>query len=593
MTLLDSFLLQFGTEGLDKVATEMRQTEKQIEALEKKEKELKDAIKEGGEEAKKAEEELKKVSEQLKQQEKHLKKLSNSWDGMLVNLRKHQAEIIKIAGTFGGLFVAFRKVSDFAAKADTFGQLAQNAGVATDTLQDLTNAVEHWGGSAEGAAASVSMLSDSLTDISKGGDGGGLKDITAKMGISTNVGSVDEFFENVAAKMDTLKTQAEKVQLGHELGLDDGTIQMLSQGLDGYKKQLENISKYRVFTKDDISNSRQFEMTMRDIRMGTAAIGANLAQLLLPVISKLAVGVKNVIDFFVKHSPFIKALLTLIGITFLPLIITNVAKLGWELLKWVMFNPILAAIAVAIMLIAALIDDLYTWLQGGDSLFGKFWEALFGPADKAREFFASLVDDIKKSFEVGFMVGIVSIVQNAAKIIEHVFKNLFKKLPQPIQDFVSKVKAIFDNLPAPLKALLKFVEVTNPLGLVMHGAKIISDVANKKKNGSHASGLDYVPYDGYLAELHKGERVQTADEAADWRRNLAKAKAAISMTSSFNLNSIPSGITNAFSNSSSNRTISIGNITIQTQATDAGGIANDLGQAIKQAFVNLNNGIIA
>lgn len=32
-------------------------------------------------------------------------------------------------------------------------------------------------------------------------------------------------------------------------------------------------------------------------------------------------------------------------------------------------------------------------------------------------------------------------------------------------------------------------------------------------NGSHASGLSYVPFDGYIAELHKGERVLTADEA--------------------------------------------------------------------------------
>lgn len=32
-------------------------------------------------------------------------------------------------------------------------------------------------------------------------------------------------------------------------------------------------------------------------------------------------------------------------------------------------------------------------------------------------------------------------------------------------------------------------------------------------NGSHAGGLNYVPFDGYIAELHKGERVLTADEA--------------------------------------------------------------------------------
>ncbi|MFA5387269.1 MAG: tape measure protein [Candidatus Paceibacterota bacterium] len=32
-------------------------------------------------------------------------------------------------------------------------------------------------------------------------------------------------------------------------------------------------------------------------------------------------------------------------------------------------------------------------------------------------------------------------------------------------------------------------------------------------DGSHANGLDYVPFDGYRAQLHRGERVQTAAEA--------------------------------------------------------------------------------
>jgi hypothetical protein len=36
-------------------------------------------------------------------------------------------------------------------------------------------------------------------------------------------------------------------------------------------------------------------------------------------------------------------------------------------------------------------------------------------------------------------------------------------------------------------------------------------------DGSHASGLDYVPFDGYLARLHRGEAVLTAAEAAAYR----------------------------------------------------------------------------
>lgn len=35
---------------------------------------------------------------------------------------------------------------------------------------------------------------------------------------------------------------------------------------------------------------------------------------------------------------------------------------------------------------------------------------------------------------------------------------------------------------------------------------------NEMKDGSHASGLNYVPYDGYIAELHRGESVVNAGE---------------------------------------------------------------------------------
>lgn len=46
-------------------------------------------------------------------------------------------------------------------------------------------------------------------------------------------------------------------------------------------------------------------------------------------------------------------------------------------------------------------------------------------------------------------------------------------------------------------------------------------------DGSHAGGLPYVPYDGYIAELHEGERVLTAEEA--------QAYIARSMPSSYSL----------------------------------------------------------
>lgn len=46
-----------------------------------------------------------------------------------------------------------------------------------------------------------------------------------------------------------------------------------------------------------------------------------------------------------------------------------------------------------------------------------------------------------------------------------------------------------------------------------------SDGSFSTIDGSHAMGLDYVPFDGYIAELHKGERILTADEARGYNGN--------------------------------------------------------------------------
>jgi hypothetical protein len=42
-------------------------------------------------------------------------------------------------------------------------------------------------------------------------------------------------------------------------------------------------------------------------------------------------------------------------------------------------------------------------------------------------------------------------------------------------------------------------------------------LAQNSVNGSHANGLDSVPFDGYRANLHRGEKVLTSAEASDYR----------------------------------------------------------------------------
>ena len=132
----------------------------------------------------------------------------------------------------------------------------------------------------------------------------------------------------------------------------------------------------------------------------------------------------------------------------------------------------------------------------------------------------------------------------------------------------------------------------------VRGLKSLADSTkeseSKRPDGSHAGGLDRVPFNGYHAILHEDEAVLNKDEANDWRSGLMAAKRAVNFTASYPLNAIPSGaVSNAYNSSSSNKTINIGDITIQTQATDAQGIATDIASYIKQAVINLDDGMLA
>lgn len=118
--------------------------------------------------------------------------------------------------------------------------------------------------------------------------------------------------------------------------------------------------------------------------------------------------------------------------------------------------------------------------------------------------------------------------QKLVKIIEENIQKVWDFLEKLVERFKKIGALILDKLLEGLKESWNrlsawFEEHFGYIGAIID--KLKSKMANliPKDNpisnmfsGSHASGLEYVPYDGYIAQLHKGERVLTKNEAENY-----------------------------------------------------------------------------
>lgn len=125
---------------------------------------------------------------------------------------------------------------------------------------------------------------------------------------------------------------------------------------------------------------------------------------------------------------------------------------------------------------------------------------------KARELWANMTETFN-----GIKEGITSAIVGA----KDGFLGALQSMKSGAVSIVNSIIGVFNGMISGLNGM----RINVPDWIPGIGGKELSLNIPKIPNvKSHYHGIDYVPYDGYMARLHKGERVQTAQEAKESRQ---------------------------------------------------------------------------
>ena len=107
----------------------------------------------------------------------------------------------------------------------------------------------------------------------------------------------------------------------------------------------------------------------------------------------------------------------------------------------------------------------------------------------------------------------------AASIVETLLTYFIEHLPDIVEGAMQMGNAVIDGIIDGISAAWdSLVSWFNGLWDSLFGNRSVNVGVNSGSDGSHAGGMDYVPYNNYVANLHRGEMVLTADEADSYRR---------------------------------------------------------------------------
>ena len=310
--------------------------------------------------------------------------------------------LTKVLGVIGGVAVIKSSIAQYYEQAQAIEKTSDALGMSIEDWQAWQRTAASAGVDAEELSTRFMDLGDWMQDLILH-DSGPLKDATKDLGVSFTdaKGKAVSFEEGLLRLSDaTSKIDRQKAtSILTQIGFDEKTIPLILKGRKGIEELLKVQKAQAIYSKQDIENAKKQREALLRLNGAWEAISALFASTVSPAITFLTNLLGDLLGWVKENKQFVIVFFTALAgvITTLMLpALTAMATAAWAAIA--PFTPLIAAIVAAIGAIALVVDDLITYINGGESALSGLW-AMFGTGDEIGARFKALWEGIKSILE--------------------------------------------------------------------------------------------------------------------------------------------------------------------------------------------------
>lgn len=202
---------------------------------------------------------------------------------------------------FFAVLTVGRGLSDFTRTIISTGaqldRVSGRLGTSADTLSRWQGAVRQSGGTAEGFLETMQGLSSSLTELRLTGNTGILPYLQA-LGVSVadangKAKPLEDILVDIGDKLNALPNKADAFNIGRNLGIDDGTINLLMKGRTEVSRLL---AAQQGYSAEDARKAREAQERWEGVKLRIERTSQAIVIKLLPSLEKLSGAMEKIAD---------------------------------------------------------------------------------------------------------------------------------------------------------------------------------------------------------------------------------------------------------------------------------------------------------